>query len=114
NDPSVTFWGTGQALREFLHVDDLAAALLLLMEQYDDVSPINVGSGEEVSIQDLAQGLKDITGYKGDVLFDGDKPDGTPRKLLDSTRLRAMGWAPSIALQDGLQQTWGWYLENGV
>jgi len=112
NDPFVEFWGTGSPLREFLHVDDLAAALIKLMEEYDDASPINVGSGQEISIRDLAYLLKDITGFAGDLRFNTAQPDGTPRKLLSSDRLRALGWSPSIGLKEGLEETWRWYCTN--
>lgn len=108
----IDFWGTGTPLREFLHVDDLTQALISLMENYDEAGPVNVGSGEEISIRDLAYLLKDITGFKGELQFNPDMPDGTPRKLLDSTKMRNLGWRPSIGLKTGLQETWGWFLEN--
>lgn len=114
NAPEVEFWGTGSPLREFLHVDDLAAALLLLMERYDEPGPINVGSGEEISIRELAELIKSVTGYEGRLNFNAEKPDGTPRKLLDSSRLKALGWTSSISLKAGLQDTWQWYLENNA
>lgn len=104
--PDVTIWGTGTPLRELLHVDDLADALLMLMARYDDAEMINVGSGQEVSIADLARAIADIAGYAGVLKFDPSKPDGTPRKALDTTRLRALGWSPSIDLTRGLAETY--------
>lgn len=101
--PSLTLWGTGMPLREFLHVDDLAEALVLLLEHYSDESPVNIGSGTEVSIKDLSDLIAQICGYRGDILFDSAMPDGTPRKVLDSTGIRAMGWAPVIQLRQGLE-----------
>lgn len=95
-------WGTGTPLREFLHVDDLADACVFLMKHYGDSALINVGSGEEISIRDLAHLIADIVGFKGDIVFDTTKPDGTPRKLLNSDRLRALGWEPKIALREGI------------
>lgn len=109
NAASVTVWGTGAPLRDFLHVDDLAAALICVARHYNGNAPVNIGSGEEVSIGALAYALKDITGFKGEIVFDLQKPDGTPRKLLDSSRLRAMGWKPEVALMDGLKNVYEWY-----
>lgn len=100
--PSVTLWGTGMPLREFLHVDDLAAALCLLLECYSGDIAVNVGSAKEISIADLARMIADIAGYHGAILFDPSMPDGTPRKVLDSTRMRALGWVPGVDLHDGL------------
>jgi GDP-L-fucose synthase len=108
-DRSVCVWGSGAALREFLHVDDLARALIVMMERYDAAMPINIGSGEDLSIASLAHLIKDVTGYTGEIEFDASKPDGTQRKLLDSSRMRALGWSPTITLSDGLSQTWDWY-----
>lgn len=105
----IDLWGTGTPLREFLHVDDLAAALVLMMGRYSGTGPVNIGSGEEVSIAGLAAMIKDVTGFQGAVTFDASRPDGTPRKLLDSSRMRAMGWRPDISLADGLRETWRWY-----
>ena len=101
----VTLWGTGTPLREFLHVDDLAASLVHLLRDYSDAPPVNVGSGEETSIADLAAMIADHIGYRGKIIFDPTMPDGTPRKVLDSSRMRAMGWAPGITLNDGLRDT---------
>lgn len=103
--PEVTVWGSGAPLREFLHVDDLARALVFLMDHYSDASPVNVGSGQELSIRELASHVADACGFKGQIVFDASRPDGTPRKRLDTSRLDALGWHPSIALKDGLQST---------
>ena len=103
NLPFVELWGTGQPLREFLYVDDLANALVFLMENYDEKLFINVGSGEEVTISQLAEFIRKTTGYEGEIKFDSSKPDGTPRKLMDSSRIRAMGWKPTITLEQGLK-----------
>ncbi len=117
----VTVWGTGRAMREFLHVDDMARASVYVMEMDDavyaantrpDLSHINVGTGEDCTIRQLAEALARVIGYAGELAFDATKPDGTPRKLMDASRLRAMGWRPEIALEDGLRQTYGWFLEN--
>lgn len=107
---SVTIWGSGTPLREFLYVDDLADALVFLLEHYSGESHINVGSGAEISIADLAQVVAKIVGYKGRLVFDPDKPDGTPRKLMDSGKLSALGWLPQTSLQDGLQKAYDGYL----
>lgn len=110
--PYVEVWGTGKPLREFLHVDDLADACVFLMKNYDDELWINVGSGEEVSIAELANMIKEIVGYKGEIVFNPDMPDGTPRKLLDISRLKSLGWERKISLYDGLRSTYEWYVEN--
>jgi GDP-L-fucose synthase len=107
----VKLWGTGSALREFLHVDDMAKAACDLFEQ-GQTGLFNVGSGEELSIRELARTIGEVTGYDGTVDWDGTKPDGTPRKLLDSTRIRATGWRPQITLREGIRQTYDWYLAN--
>jgi GDP-L-fucose synthase len=109
---SVDLWGTGKPLREFLHVDDLAAALVIMMENYNDESPLNIGSGEEITIKDLAALMKETTGFTGDIRFDPSKPDGTPRKLLDSSNMRALGWKPEITLEHGLRQAYEWFCET--
>lgn len=109
---SVDLWGTGKPLREFLHADNLAAALLIMMENYNGEAPLNIGSGEEISIKDLAALMKKITGFTGEIKFDASKPDGTARKLLDSSNMRALGWMPQIALEDGLRQTYEWFCET--
>jgi len=110
--PYVEVWGTGRPLREFLHVDDLADACLFLMQNYDDEIWINVGSGEEVSIEELAKMIKEIVGYKGRIVFNPDMPDGTPRKLLDISRLKSLGWSPKMSLIEGLKSTYEWYVNN--
>lgn len=111
--PSVTVWGTGTPRREFLHVDDLADAAVFLMEKYDSPEPINVGVGEDVSIRELAELVCDVVGYGGELVFDASKPDGTPRKLLDVSRLTALGWRATIPLRKGLEDTLAWYHARG-
>ncbi len=106
NIDTVEIWGTGSPLREFLYVDDLADACIFLMNNYNDKIWINVGSGEEISIKDLAYLIKDITGYKGDFYFNTEMPDGTPRKLLDTTKLKNLGWTPKTSLRDGITKVW--------
>jgi len=108
----VTVWGTGRPRREFLHVDDLADACVFLMEHYDDPGPINVGYGEDVAIAELAGLVRDVVHPGASIDFDTSKPDGTPRKLLDSTRLQQLGWRPSIPLAEGIASTYDWYLEH--
>jgi GDP-L-fucose synthase len=110
--PEVVLWGTGSPRREFLHVDDLAAACLVLLESYDDPMPVNVGVGEDITIRDLAQLVADVVGYSGEISWDTSKPDGTPRKLLDVSRMHALGWKAQIALRDGILSTYRWYVEN--
>ena len=110
NDVSV--WGTGAAYREFLHVDDLAAACLFLMEHYDDDSHINVGTGVDLSIRELAETIREVVNPDAELVWDASKPDGTPRKLLDVSRLRSLGWAPRIELRDGLTSTYQWFLDQ--
>lgn len=104
--PRVEVWGSGTPLREFLHVDDLAAACLHLMQHYNGSAFVNVGSGQEISIRDLAYLIKEITGYSGKLIFDVSKPDGTPRKLLDNTVMHQLGWAPVITLRGGIAQVY--------
>jgi GDP-L-fucose synthase len=111
-EQSVTIWGTGTPRREFLHVDDLADACVFLMQRYSDGEPINVGWGEDLSIAELARLIAEVTGFEGELRFDPSKPDGTPRKLLDVSRMQALGWAPRIALRDGLESTYNWFLQN--
>lgn len=108
----VEIWGTGMPRREFLHVDDLADASLFLMERYDEEPWINVGSGSEISIAELASLVARIVGYRGSVRFNTSMPDGTPRKLLDTSKLNALGWKPKIPLEGGIGQTYGWYLQH--
>jgi GDP-L-fucose synthase len=112
-DARVVVWGTGTPRREFLHVDDLADACLFLMTGYDSEEVINVGWGEDISIRDLAFLIREIVGYSGEIEFDASKPDGTSRKLLDSSRMRARGWAPRIPLRAGLESAYLWFLEAG-
>ena len=109
---TVTLWGTGAPLREFLHVDDLASAAVFLMRNYSSGEIINVGSGEEVSIGDLARLISEIVGFRGEILYDRSKPDGTPRKLLDCSRLLALGWKPEVNLQDGITRTYDWFRQS--
>lgn len=111
-DSTVTVWGTGTPLREFLYVDDLADALVFLMNTYNDIEFVNVGTGQEVSIKELALTIKAVVGYDGELVFDTTKPDGTPRKLLDVSRLRAAGWQAKTSLQAGIEQTYSWFLQN--
>lgn len=112
NADTVTLWGTGEPLREFLHADDLASASLFLLKNYDETTHINVGSGIEISIKQLAQTISEIVGFEGEINWDTTKPDGTPRKLLDVTRIRELGWSPSIDLREGISSTYSWYLNN--
>lgn len=109
---SVTLWGTGSPLREFLYVDDLADACVFLMEHYDKPEHINVGSGEEVSIKELAEMVKEVVGFEGELIFDTDKPDGTPRKLLDTAKLKGLGWQYKVSLREGLQKTYDYFVNN--
>ncbi|MBL0051445.1 MAG: GDP-L-fucose synthase [Chitinophagales bacterium] len=106
NQPYVEIWGTGSPLREFLHVDDLADACFFLMQSYNEEQFINIGSGVDISIKDLAILVKKITGYSGDLKFDTSKPDGTPRKLMDVSRLHSLGWQHQIQLEDGIKSVW--------
>jgi GDP-L-fucose synthase len=111
-DAEVVVWGTGTPRREFLHVDDLAGACLFLMERYESAEPINVGWGEDVSIAELAALVAQTANFAGRLKFDTSKPDGTPRKLLDVSRLRALGWTPRIGLQEGVEATYRWFLDH--
>ena len=110
--PSVEIWGSGTACREFLHVDDLADACLFLMEHYEDEIHINVGTGEDLSIRELAETMRDAIYPAAGLAFDATKPDGTPRKLLDVSRLHALGWTHSTPLREGIEETYAWYLEH--
>ncbi len=105
----VVLWGTGTPRREFLHADDLADAAVLLMRRYDEPQPVNVGCGEDLSIRELAEKIAQLVGFKGEIAFDATQPDGTPRKLLDISRLTALGWRPRISLDDGLRSTYAWF-----
>jgi GDP-L-fucose synthase len=108
----VVVWGTGRARREFLHVDDLADACVFLMERYSEASHVNVGTGEDLSIRELAELVRDIVHPSGVLTFDTSKPDGMPRKLLDVSRLRALGWTHRMALEDGIRSTYEWFLTH--
>ena len=112
NAPSVALWGTGTPKREFLHVDDLAKAILICLEKYDSDQHINIGSGEDLSIKELALKVSKATGFNGEIIWDSTKPDGTPRKVLDVTKIKNLGWKPSISLDEGIIQTIQWYREN--
>jgi GDP-L-fucose synthase len=108
----VTLWGSGSPLREFLHVDDLAKAVVLCMDKYDDSKQINIGSGHEVSIKDLASKISNAVGFNGEIIWDSSKPDGTMRKVLDSSKIAKLGWKPLISLDQGIASTVEWYLQN--
>lgn len=110
--PEVVVWGTGTPLREFLHVDDFADAAVFLLQDYDDGGIVNVGTGSDISIGEVALLIKDVVGYQGALVFDKTKPDGTPRKLLDCTKLHGLGWTSLISLKDGLADTYQWFLDN--
>ncbi|KAF5184511.1 Gdp-l-fucose synthase [Thalictrum thalictroides] len=112
NAKEVVVWGSGSPLREFLHVDDLADAVIFMMEKYSGLEHVNVGSGIEVTIKELAELVKEVVGFEGELVWDSTKPDGTPRKLMDSSKLAALGWVPKVSLRDGLVDTYKWYLEN--
>jgi len=121
NDEEVVVWGTGNAMREFLYVDDMATASLFVLELDEEVyqintkpmlSHINVGTGVDVTIREMAETMKEVVGFEGELIFDTSKPDGTPRKLIDVSRLSNMGWKYSIDLKDGLSKTYRWYLEK--
>jgi GDP-L-fucose synthase len=111
-DRKLMVWGSGKPRREFLHVDDLASACLFLLEKYDSAEIINIGWGEDISIRELAELICDVIGFDGELGWDATKPDGTPRKLLDTTKLRNLGWQPSIPLRDGVARTYNWFLKN--
>jgi GDP-L-fucose synthase len=113
-DHELIVWGSGKPRREFLHVDDLVSACVLLLEKYDSPEIINVGCGEDISIRELAELICDVVGFDGKLAWDTTKPDGTPRKLLDITKLRELDWKPSISLRDGIAQTYEWFLANYV
>ena len=113
-DQKLFVWGTGQPRREFLHVDDLASACLLLLAKYDSPDIVNVGFGEDISIRELAELICEVVGYDGELAWDTSKPDGTPRKLLDVSKLCALGWQPAISLRDGITRTYQWFRANCV
>lgn len=114
DQPRVEIWGTGSPLREFLHVDDMADACVYLMQNYEGQEHVNIGTGQELSIGCLANLIKEKVGYKGELVFNSDKPDGTPRKLLDVSKLNDLGWKYSIELEKGIDATYKWYMENKV
>ena len=113
-DRSVTLWGTGSPKREFLHVDDLATATLLAVEKYDDGAHLNVGTGEDLPIADLALMISRLSGFSGKIAWDSSKPDGTPRKVLDVTKMKNLGWAPAISLEAGISSTIEWFNDNSM
>ena len=110
----VKLWGDGSPMREFLHVDDLAEACIKCMEDYDEPEPINIGTGEDVTIKELAETIVDVVGYKNYYEWDTDKPNGTPRKVLNVDKMKSLGWEPKIGLREGIESTYKWYLENKV
>ena len=112
NQNEIIVWGTGEPLREFMHVDDCADGIIFLLENYSNMEHVNLGTGQELSIGDLIEMIKSAVGFKGETEFDTSKPDGTPRKLLNSEKIQALGWSPNISLQKGLKATYKWYLEN--
>ena len=109
NSPEVTIWGSGSPKREFLHADDLADACVFLMNTYSEEGLVNIGTGEDISISDLALMIKEVVGYEGAIVYDSSKPDGTPRKVLDVSKAKSLGWAPQISLRDGIASTIAWY-----
>ncbi len=112
NQNKLIVWGTGKPRREFLHVDDLASACLLLLEKYDSPEIVNIGCGEDITVRELAELICDVVGFNGELVWDATKPDGTPRKLLDITKIRALSWQPTIPLRQGIAQTYEWFLAN--
>ncbi len=110
-DPTVEIWGSGSPLREFLHVNDMADACVFLMEEYSGLEHVNIGTGKEITIRELAMMIGEIVGYKGELVFDADKPDGTPRKLLDVSKLNGLGWRYKIELAEGIRETYQWYID---
>ncbi len=112
NDKTVEIWGTGTPRREFLHVDDLADAVLFLLQNYDEEPMVNIGWGEDLTIRELAETIMSVIGYTGALEFDHSKPDGTPRKLLDVSRLAGLGWRPRISLTAGIQSTYSWFKDH--
>jgi len=112
NDPKVSVWGTGSAMREFLHVDDLADACRHLMDHYSEARHVNVGTGKDLSIRELAEAVRDVVNPAAELVFDHSKPDGTPRKVLDVTRLTALGWTAQTELREGIESTYEWFKQN--
>ncbi|MEQ8939175.1 MAG: GDP-L-fucose synthase [Gammaproteobacteria bacterium] len=109
---SVEIWGTGKPFREFLYVDDMADACCFLMENYDEPEIVNIGTGKDISIADLAMLIKKVVGFAGEIVYDNSRPDGTPKKLIDVTRLTKLGWTSSTSLKEGIRKTYDWYVEN--
>ena len=114
NQNEIIVWGTGEPLREFMHVDDCADGIIFLLENYSDIEHVNLGTGQELSIGDLIEMIKSAVGFKGETEFDTSKPDGTPRKLLNSEKIQVLGWSSNISLQKGLEATYQWYLDNNL
>lgn len=114
NDEHITIWGTGSPMREFLHADDCADACVFLMKQYSDAGHVNVGSGKDIAIIDLARLVCEVVGFEGEIRTDPSKPDGTPRKLMSGAKLRALGWTPSISLRDGIVDAYDWFVRQGA
>jgi GDP-L-fucose synthase len=112
NASQVTLWGTGSPKREFLYVDDLADAVVFLMNTYDQSEIVNIGTGEDLSIKELAEAIRSAVGFNGEIVWDTSKPDGTPRKWLDVTRLHSLGWKHSVSLEEGIQKTYEWFKDN--
>jgi GDP-L-fucose synthase len=106
-----TLWGTGSPMREFLHVDDLASAVVMAGEKYDSAQHLNIGSGEDLTIKALAELVAELAGFSGEIAWDSSKPDGTPRKVLDVTKVKSLGWAPAISLREGIASTIEWYID---
>jgi GDP-L-fucose synthase len=109
---TITVWGTGTPRREFLHTTDLAEACLFLLEHYNEPDLVNIGCGEDVTIRELAETVCDVLGFNGSLEFDASKPDGTPRKLLDISKIKSLGWSPKISLRDGIADAYRWFCEN--
>ena len=114
NQGEVVVWGTGTPKREFLFVDDLADACVYLMNTYDENEIVNIGTGEDISIKELAETIQNITGFQGKIVWDTDKPDGTPRKLLDVSQLHTLGWKHKTTLREGIERTYEWYKKNVI
>ena len=114
NASRVEIWGDGSPLREFLYVGDLARACLVLLNRYDDSVAINIGSGQEISIEQLAKLISKVVDYSGEIVFNESRPNGTPRKLLDSSKIAQLGWSPQVKLEDGIVSTYDWFLEHYI
>ena len=112
NDPAVSCWGDGSPMREFLHVDDLAEACYTCMQKYEEGGHINVGTGEDVTIKELAETIAEVVGYECEIVLDTSKPNGTPRKVMNVERMKALVWEPKVQLKDGIESAYKWYLEN--